>query len=163
MKIQFVTASCFYIVLVQSLANAEVIPEYRELVERDQPVAWWRFDGDGEQRLANSAKSDLFGAALTGSVKLAQPGPKPPFYPGMPDSNSAVRLGGKGSIIRVADPGDDSELDFDLGNSITIEAWVDPLQDHVLGTTWPTHSIEVHGIQFTDGLVVGANSLLQGG
>lgn len=58
------------------------------------------------------------------SVRLAQPGPRPPEYPGFSATNQAVHLGGKGARIMITDPGDDSIYDFGEGDEVTLEAWV---------------------------------------
>lgn len=43
------------------------------------------------------------------------------------DGDKAARFeGSKGSFIRVTDPGEKSLFDFDNGDAITIEAWVNP-------------------------------------
>jgi hypothetical protein len=56
-----------------------------------------------------------------------QDGPSPKQFKHIPASNKAARFeGAKGSFIRVTDPGEKSLFDFDNGDAITIEAWVNP-------------------------------------
>ena len=45
-------------------------------------------------------------------------------FEGFPDQNLALQLDGNGEYVRIADDGDDSPLDFDQGDPITMEAWV---------------------------------------
>ncbi|MEM7559931.1 MAG: LamG domain-containing protein, partial [Planctomycetota bacterium] len=45
----------------------------------------------------------------------------------MPEQHQALELDGR-SYIRFADPGENSVFDFDVGEAITIEAWVAPTQ-----------------------------------
>src|SRR5262245_28405787 len=61
---------------------------YAEIVRADQPVAWWRFDGD-------DATGELGGTAwpaagVVGPAKLAQPGPPPGKFPLFSGRNRAV-------------------------------------------------------------------------
>jgi len=59
-----------------------------------------------------------------GSVERDQPGPRPPQYPDFETSNTAIRLPGDGSHLRISDAGSSSLFDFGLGDAITLEAWV---------------------------------------
>jgi mono/diheme cytochrome c family protein len=80
------------------------------------PVALWSFDGD---------KADI--GKAEGGVIFQQDGPSPKQFKNIPASNKAARFeGAKGGFIRVTDPGEKSLFDFDNGDAITIEAWVNP-------------------------------------
>jgi hypothetical protein len=96
---------------------------YAEIVRADQPIAWWRFDGD-------DATAELSGAAwpaagVVGPVKLAQPGPPPGKFPLFAGQNRAASFTEPASL-RFDDSGESSPLDFAAGDAITLEAWVSP-------------------------------------
>ena len=97
---------------------------YAELVKRDEPVVYWRFDGGYGAEGAMGA-SELK-ASLVGSVAFGADGPRFEQFPAFSTENSGVTFGKGGDYIRVKDPGDKSLLDFDNGDTITIEAWVNP-------------------------------------
>jgi len=98
---------------------------YEAIVRADRPVAYWRFNGEKALRGGQAAQAKLQGAAV-GSPKLAQPGPRADGYPLFSKQNQAIALGASAGYIKVADPGTDSPLDFDNGDAITLEAWVNP-------------------------------------
>ncbi|MCA9155679.1 MAG: DUF1549 domain-containing protein, partial [Planctomycetales bacterium] len=77
------------------------------------PVARWDFGTEETVPLAT-----------TGSVKRDQAGPRPPEFPDFAADNTAV--GVDGGYFVVPDTGRDSEFDFSNGDTITIEAWVNP-------------------------------------
>jgi hypothetical protein len=64
-------------------------------------------------------------------VVFGEAGPRPPRERGFAVDNHAARFGGGRGFLRVPDPGADSPFDFTNGDSITLEAWVNPfdLQD----------------------------------
>src|SRR5690606_14478444 len=82
----------------------------------------------GEQTLAvhpkSTAASVLKPPVMAGSVKTAIAGPRPERYPLFDKENCAIGIAGDGSHLKIADPGASSLLDFDLGDTITLEAWV---------------------------------------
>lgn len=81
-----------------------------------EPVAQWAFDG---------AAPDL--GKAEGGVHFLQDGPSRTQFKHLAEGNKAVRLdAAKGGFIRVSDPGANSPFDFDNGDTITIEAWVNP-------------------------------------
>jgi hypothetical protein len=103
---------------------------YPEIVAADHPVAYWRFDDASANEIANHAvpfktKTALYGVGL-GGVKIGQPGPRPKPFPSFKANNTAAKFSSKSSFVRVLDLGEKSALDFDNGNSITMEAWVNP-------------------------------------
>jgi hypothetical protein len=63
---------------------------------------------------------------MSGRLGVDKQGPAEPRFPLFGAENQALSIQAGGSSIRVADPGTDSVLDFDLGDTITIEAWVNP-------------------------------------
>lgn len=89
-----------------------IAADYAQTVAADKPAAHWRFD---------SAQP---GGEVAGKVALDVPGPRPPAFPDFSADNRAASFGGKGTFIRIKDPGERSAFDFDLGDTITIEAWM---------------------------------------
>jgi hypothetical protein len=86
---------------------------------RPSPVLSLTFDQAAE------ALKDL----VVGKVNLKSEGPRPPQFPKLPVGNLAAEFkGGAGAgRLVVKDAGDNSPLDFKLGDTITIEAWVAPV------------------------------------
>ncbi len=109
--------------VAQNDSDTEVRPTtYADIVLADKPVAYWRFDG---KEVVSETSTDVLKAATPqGEVKLAQPGPQPEVFPLFTADNRALQLNGKG-VLKIADPGDKSILDFDNGDAITLEAWVE--------------------------------------
>lgn len=114
------------LILPMSLAVGEETVQpgqtYRELVARDQPVAWWRFDSGGDD-LSNEA-AEALPATVHGRVERGVPGPRPSEYPDFTAKNTAASFSFGKNYIAVTDPGDNSLLDFTNGDAITLEAWV---------------------------------------
>ena len=100
--------------------------DYSKLVTADKPVAYWRLnEAAGKQTLNSGSARGLVGTPV-GSAKLGKPGPRPKRYPLLSPDNRALHLVRTGSFVRVKDPGRNSSLDFGRGDSLTIEAWVNP-------------------------------------
>lgn len=95
----------------------------------DVPVFHVRFEGvrDGKVLVegGDSANKARTPGRVVGAVTFDSAGPRPEKFPRFETSNSAARFAAGGSI-RFADPGEGSPLDFGLGDSITLEAWVAP-------------------------------------
>ncbi len=98
---------------------------YPELVRKDKPVAYWRMDLDNNGMMSNSvATAPELRGKLVGEVEVSS-GPTGPEHPKFGAAeNTALEIPNAGGHITVDDPGDNSPLDFTLGDSITIEAWV---------------------------------------
>ncbi len=105
---------------------------YSEIVLRDLPVAYWDFSdpksvkGLPTKTIASKGTSDLK-ANLFGKVALGQQGPRPKSFPLFTADNTAADFPGGKDCLQVNDPGEKSPLDFDSGDSITLEAWVFPV------------------------------------
>ncbi len=95
---------------------------YHEQVKQLLPVAWWSFD---------SKKAAL--GEVEGKIEFGRPGPTAKQFKSFTDGNLAAGFGvgsdGKSGVIRIEDPGPGSQFDFDNGDPITIEAWVNPDKD----------------------------------
>ena len=101
---------------------------YAETVAEPAPIAYWRFEGTGDQALRSEVSGAIetpLTAEIVGRVVLHVEGPRPDDYPAMTVDNQAIEIRGQGHL-RVRDPGAGSLLDFELGDSITLEAWVSP-------------------------------------
>jgi Protein of unknown function (DUF1553)/Protein of unknown function (DUF1549)/Planctomycete cytochrome C/Concanavalin A-like lectin/glucanases superfamily len=85
------------------------------LCEDDQQslVGNWRFGTEEVSKLSP-----------VGGVHRDQAGPRPPEFPDFDAGNTAVKLDGKGARLVFQDSGAGSDFDFNNGDSITIEAWV---------------------------------------
>lgn len=75
---------------------------------------------------ADEFKTD--GRKIDGTVVFGQAGPRPPRERGFVADNKAALFGSGRGFIRIADPGADSAFDFTSGDSITLEAWVNPFE-----------------------------------
>lgn len=109
----------FLSVFFTSLFSSALFAEYAETIKSDEPVAYWRFD-DG----LTSEVGEF--AAANRKAKLKQPGPRPERYPDFDKENMGVMLAGLSTFITIKDPGDKSVFDFHNGDTITLEAWVNP-------------------------------------
>lgn len=124
-------------VAVQAQNDSDEAPAtsdaYAELVEADQPIAWWRFEQPKDaaahawaQPAVNDKLEGKFSTVeVVGKVTATDAGPRPPQFPLFATTNKAVKFGGS-QYLKLADPGDKSPFDFDKGDSITLEAWVKP-------------------------------------
>jgi cytochrome c553 len=83
-------------------------------IVRAEPVAHWDFGSEETSRLV-----------AHGGVHRDVPGPRPPEFPDFDPNNTAVKFDGSGAHYSFADSGKNSPLDFDNGDAITLEAWVD--------------------------------------
>ncbi len=113
---------------------------YSDVVLQDRPVAYWRMDDNlfevhpkslGHGIMARGVPSRLFdddnlndaSAASKGYVRADQVGPRPLKFVNFEADNQAAVFESP-AVIKVSDPGEQSLLDFELGDSITLEAWV---------------------------------------
>ncbi len=96
---------------------------YVELVRADQPVAYWRFEDD--KASGEHGASPWKMQQMTGDVKFLQAGPRNQKFPLFDAGNHGVDFTKAGSL-RYDDPGEQSPFDFGAGDSITLEAWINP-------------------------------------
>jgi hypothetical protein len=100
---------------------------YHLRVMADKPVAYWRMDNSEQETLLNHADpAGGLNARPAGHVRLAAEGPRPSSFPIFSTTNTAAGFGKQPGWLVVKDPGAKSLLDFDLGDAITLEAWVSP-------------------------------------
>jgi hypothetical protein len=67
---------------------------------------------------------DALAWETVGEAVIRECGPTQPIYQGMPATNRALQIHKAGTYLKLSDPGEESPLDFQQGDSITIEAWV---------------------------------------
>lgn len=96
---------------------------YAEIVRADKPAAYWRFED--EKASGDYAGSTLSLQKMTGDVKYLQAGPRQQKFPLFDANNHAVTFEKAGSL-RYDDTGERSAFDFAAGDSITLEAWINP-------------------------------------
>jgi hypothetical protein len=100
---------------------------YAELVLADRPAAYWRLndpEGDTVRNLAPGPHAAALHGRVAGKVALRQRAQSPEQFPEFEPDSVAAEFTGQDSFIRVKDPGANSPLDFQKGDSITLEAWV---------------------------------------
>jgi len=99
--------------------------KYEEMILQDKPSLYFRFNNiDGTR---TPSKVGNLSADIVGKVDMASPGPRVKYYPYFNSDNKAIRLRGGQQYLRLKDPGSNSVLDFNNGDSITLEAWVNPI------------------------------------
>ncbi len=97
--------------IVPVLLLAYVLPA--RATDTPPPVASWSFGTEETAPLTPHR-----------GVHRDQAGPRPPEFPDFDAQNTAVRLDGGGAHFSFADPGLHSDFDFENGDAITLEAWV---------------------------------------
>ncbi len=86
----------------------------RKAITDAEPVAHWSFEQPVDEKLVNGkAKQTERNTAVA------------PEFPDFGERNAALQLSGPG-WLRIADEGESSRFDFDSGDTITVEAWVNP-------------------------------------
>ncbi|HVJ66431.1 MAG TPA: LamG domain-containing protein, partial [Caulifigura sp.] len=118
MTLSFVTAVVLCASSFQAQAAANDSGNDAEVASKPVPVLSLTFDQSDE----------LPKDAVVGKLNLKAEGPRPPQFPKTSTTNTAAEFkGGTGAgRLVIKDPGDNSPLDFKLGDTITIEAWVQP-------------------------------------
>jgi len=105
---------------------AEPLPLHRDAVAADAPVAYWDFQRADHRGWSDASTTDAPEAVFQRNAFLGGDGPRPDRYPTFSADNLALRLTPSGGFLRVHDPGTGSSLDFDNGDAMTLEAWVNP-------------------------------------
>jgi hypothetical protein len=99
---------------------------WSRLVKEDAPVLWWNFDSDDPSQPVTFGKDAIPKSNLVGDFKHGEPGPRKSVSPLFAAENRSIEMTSKVAVIKVTDPGEKSLIDFDKGDAITIEAWVNP-------------------------------------
>lgn len=98
--------------------------DWSQLIAADRPVVYWSFDGDSPE-IPDRQAAPLTGV-VAGALKFRSDGPARESSRYFDAANRAIEFSGSGAAIKVTDPGEHSVLDFDAGDAITLEAWVNP-------------------------------------
>ena len=126
---------CFWLIGIGLLVTADepdnaqtLTGNYSAIVQADHPVAFWHFsvsDFDGD---VTAESPDLVNRKNAANRRVIHrtSGPTAPHFPFFEESNSALRFPAAGGYLKISDSGDKSRYDFDLGDSLTLEAWVNP-------------------------------------
>ena len=106
----------------------DVLAAYENAVRADGPAVYYRFDGTDSNKDGLEAFDLMQGMVGVGTGPAGDPQPNMDVdgpQGGMFESdNSAVAFAGSATRLKGYDPGTDSVLDFDSGDTITMEAWV---------------------------------------
>ncbi|UUO07171.1 DUF1553 domain-containing protein [Blastopirellula sp. J2-11] len=90
-------------------------------VVQAESVARWEFEAP-ELPTTLTQK----GLEVHGDVKFQQTGPQAPEFPDFTSENRAIYLDGKGASMLALGAGKSSDLQFTNGDTVTLEAWVNP-------------------------------------
>lgn len=104
---------------------------YQRMVLDDQPVAYWSFEGDAKALLQPLSPLEAVTkqpVKLVGKVQTAQPGPGQSVSRMFSNTNQAISFNATAGTLRMSDLGADSPFDFKPGETITLEAWVNPTE-----------------------------------
>jgi hypothetical protein len=100
---------------------------WARLIAMDGPELHWSFDGETAHAAVSSRPdASVPEAAVAGPLQFNAKGPMRRDSRYFSTDNQSVEFPGPGAAIKVTDPGDKSLLDFDNGDALTIEAWVNP-------------------------------------
>ena len=106
----------------------DVLAIYENAVRADDPAVYFRFNGTDSDKASLEAYDLMQGMVGVGTGPSSDPQPDMNVdgpQTGMFESdNSAVAFAGSATRLKGYDPGADSVLDFDSGDTITMEAWV---------------------------------------
>lgn len=114
--------------LLASARAGEPGNRYLQALLEEGPSVYIALDEEAGQpvraRLLDSDTRAVLGRVIR--ARQGERGPRPESYPPFEPDNRAVAFDGAGSRIVFPDPGADSVFDFDLGDTISLEAWVFP-------------------------------------
>jgi hypothetical protein len=102
-----------------------------EDVLADRPLAVWRFEESAGAKRATAERSaaEPLLADMSGTVVFGEAGPRPPRHPTLAKDNTAALFGPGRSILKVSGSAARfAEFQFTNGDSITLEAWVNPFE-----------------------------------
>ena len=101
---------------------------YKDLILQDEPIGYWRFEEDSNTIInhSNIEKPEQLNGVLEGRFEQKVAGPTEPEFQKLPLDNLAIKLKSPFGQVKIADPGENSLIDFNNGDALTIEAWVKP-------------------------------------
>ena len=124
------TLALLMLVACTGIATAEdptpaTLSRYARTILEDEPVGYWTMEEKAGKQIQNHGTAGAtLGGTLVKQVMLGQAGPRLPDYPLFNNENRALLLDKPAGWVVISDPGERSPLDFDNGDSITIEAWI---------------------------------------
>ena len=124
------TLALLVLVVFVGIAGGEeptpaTLSPYASVILADKPVGYWTMEEKAGKQIQNRGTTGAaLGGTLMNQVMLGQAGPRLPDYPLFNNENRALLLDKPAGWVVVSDPGERSPLDFDNGDSITIEAWI---------------------------------------
>ena len=92
---------------------------HREMIEGASPDVYWSFEKSLE------AKDATWKQLAVGSPNI-DAGARPEEFPLFDSENNALHLGPGSDYLRIQEAEGESPFDFDIGDTISIEAWVSP-------------------------------------
>ena len=109
-------------------SNVSAAPDsgspWTRLVSEDGPELWWRFNENRPLAVRTGSDGTVVEPAASAAVDPGKEGVSSRdsrlFGPG----NHSASFNGKISVLKYKDPGEKSVFDFDLGDALTIEAWI---------------------------------------
>ena len=110
------------LLLSLSVSSVTWAESYKEIIQTDQPFAWWRFDDAAKNVAPNLGSAQGLSAKVKGAVKFDQPGPRPSINPDFSPENRCLKIPKGKNYLVVDDP--ENALAFANKDAITIEAWV---------------------------------------
>ncbi len=132
--------ACLFVPSVISTAHTaeKKTEEYSKIILADKPIAYWRFEETAGKPIINHATTaPLFNGTVNGVVKQHVDGASQKFFPLFTKQNYAAKIVEGKSFFRVKDSGKNLSLKFRKGDSITLEAWVNPQKrEKISGTRY---------------------------
>ncbi len=107
---------------------AQIAWEYN----RGAPIAWYRFDeGTGSTAYNAAVNANDEAAGMNGTLNIGGSGSQTTTTQAWSNGaggeiNGSLNFDGTDDYVSVPDPGTNSVLDFNTGNSISISAWIKP-------------------------------------
>jgi len=100
---------------------------YQQIVLKDAPAFYWSMEQSDQWKALDSIGTvPSVSAIITGGTSRKMAGPRPEEFPGFSEKNSALDLKAPKQWLVVRDDAKQKNLKFRNGDSITIEAWVNP-------------------------------------
>jgi len=112
-------------------ADAPSKPSADEHVLADRPLAVWRFSESAGAKRATAERfaAEPLLAEMSGTVVFGEAGPRPPRHPTLAKDNTAALFGAGRSFLKIlGSAARVEEFQFTNGDSITLEAWVNPFE-----------------------------------
>lgn len=117
------TALLFILLASPAVAFGQLSSPWGELLSTDRPDLLWQFTGSSPFAVRLSDGS-LIEPHFTANVNSGLPGTDRRDSRLFAINNDSAGFNGRNSVLKFKDPGENSPFDFDLGDALTIEAWI---------------------------------------